>query len=150
MTCSIPEVVQQRFWLKVAKSDGCWEWQGTRQEHGYGSLRHGKNRKWYAHRVSFAIANGDIPKGMSVCHRCDNPSCVRPDHLFLGTHAENLADAAAKLRFPARSSLTPRDIPYVRELNGIGFSQRELAKMYGVAQATVGAIIRREIWKHVP
>jgi hypothetical protein len=91
----------EQFWANVAKGDGCWEWQGVRKTEGYG--RWGVGIKAYghggvAHRMSWILANGPIPAGMLVCHRCDNPPCVRPDHLFLGTAVDNNRDRDAKGR----------------------------------------------------
>jgi hypothetical protein len=88
--------VSERFWPKVAKSDGCWEWRGAKTL-GYGRINVGR-RSILAHRVSYEMANGPIADGLVVCHRCDNPSCVRPDHLFLGTLGDNNADMFAKGR----------------------------------------------------
>jgi hypothetical protein len=89
-----PEV---RFWPKVAKSDGCWEWMGSRKETGYGLFTL-DSRTSSAHRFSYSLAFGSIPAGMEVCHHCDNPPCVRPDHMFLGTHSDNMRDRFAKGR----------------------------------------------------
>lgn len=90
----------ERFWSKVDRSGDCWEWQASRSTHGYGFF--GRDGKvLYAHRVSYEITNGLIPKGpkrLHVCHHCDNPPCVRPDHLFLGTASDNLNDAYRKGR----------------------------------------------------
>lgn len=87
-----------RFWAKVDKSSTCWNWTADVNTRGYGffALRHGV--KIYAHRYSYQLAAGPIPKGLFICHRCDNPRCVRPDHLFAGTQKQNIQDAVSKGR----------------------------------------------------
>ena len=90
-----------RFWLKVAKSDGCWEWTAGRSTGGYGQFKlyiNGRHRTINAHRAGWLLFKGPIPDGMEVCHRCDNPPCVRLDHLFLGTISDNARDMVAKGR----------------------------------------------------
>ena len=95
----ITEKVKKRFWAKVRKTDGCWEWDGGRltTKLPYGRLAIGKGT-YGAHRVSYMIHFGEIPSNLLVCHHCDCYFCVRPDHLFLGTQKDNLQDASAKGR----------------------------------------------------
>lgn len=92
---AMPDVAS-RFWAKVQKGEGCWEWTAS-TERGYGVLWYQRRREG-AHRVSWLLSRGEIPPGMFVLHKCDNPPCVNPDHLFLGDNQANLRDAAAKGR----------------------------------------------------
>jgi hypothetical protein len=86
-----------RFWAKATRG-GCWLWQGYRDRDGYGH-HHYNGRRWRAHRLAWTLARGPIPGGLYVCHRCDNPPCVNPAHLELGTQKENIGDCLAKGRF---------------------------------------------------
>jgi hypothetical protein len=88
--------VEERFWAKVRKGDGCWEWNAAKRL-GYGKFAY-EGKVIDAHRLSWLLHFGPIPEGMLICHRCDNPPCVRPDHLFLGTRADNTHDMDAKGR----------------------------------------------------
>ena len=90
----------EQFWSRVERSDGCWLWMGARLPSGHGQLLW-RGKVIGSHRVAWMLDNeSDIPDGLWVLHRCDNPPCVRPSHLFLGTHSDNMKDAAAKGRVP--------------------------------------------------
>ena len=148
-----------RFWSKVDKSGICWEWLASRDipprlDYGRFKLK-GKTRK--AHRVCWIIVNGKIPQGMCVCHICDNPSCVNPEHLFLGTHQDNNDDMVRKNRelypvgedaFP--SKLTEKQVLRIRKLYATGcVSQSNLGRMYGVNQSAIWKIVNRKRWRHI-
>ena len=93
------KTLEEFFWARVVKSDNCWEWTGKKQSSGHGQvILHRGAKQLGAHRVSWEIHNGSIPKGMYVCHKCDNPSCMNPDHLFIGTNLDNIKDMWAKGR----------------------------------------------------
>lgn len=92
-----PEL-QKRFWAKVTKTKGCWNWQACVNESGYGIFGIQKKRIDRAHRISWRLTKGEIPKGIFVCHACDNPRCVKPAHLFLGSNQDNVTDMVRKGR----------------------------------------------------
>ena len=109
----IDENVKARFFDKFDKVDsGCWEWNATLRN-GYGALKVEK-KTCGAHRVSWMIHNGNIPSGVCICHRCDNPKCVNPAHLFMGTHSDNMKDAYEKgrIEMPEGSRFTPQHYPF--------------------------------------
>jgi hypothetical protein len=92
--------ILSRFWKYASDQPGldCWEWQGGKTAAGYGELGVGTNKTMYAHRLSYRIYRGDIPRGLYICHACDNPGCVNPAHLFLGSDADNQRDKIQKGR----------------------------------------------------
>lgn len=131
---TIPEDVISRFWSKVKRTapDECWIWTGRSNTKGYGELEAGRKRM-KAHRISWEMKHGPIPENMFVCHRCDNPPCVNPGHLFIGTPAENARDMSLKNRGPG-SKLT---IPQVLEICKSTIPSKELAEKFNVAKGTI-------------
>jgi DNA-binding CsgD family transcriptional regulator len=112
----------------------CWEWQGTRLGFGYGVIKDGNGKNAPAHRVSYEMHVAPIPEGMIVCHRCDNPSCVNPEHLFVGTYKDNMADLKRKGRARALTASQAREL--LQDLQA-GMFQPEVAAKYGVSRSTV-------------
>lgn len=152
-----------RFWGKVRKDpNGCWTWTTQAPNHRYGSARWG-GKSWMAHRLSWAIHRGPIPDGMEVCHDCpggDNSFCVNPDHLFLGTHDDNMKDMARKGRWRphglsgtgmgrAAKLTEAQAIEALAAYRAGGVTQREIAGWYGVEQTTISFLTRRVTWKHL-
>jgi hypothetical protein len=149
------ERLERRFWAKVDRSDpdGCWPWIGFRRKAGYGCFfALGQSRQ--ATHVALWLTTGEwLPKGIFACHHCDNPSCVNPAHLFLGTAADNARDCLEKGRDVnpqgernGSAKLTEDD---VRAILAAPESQRQLAAKYGVTQQLIGLIRTRKIWRHV-
>jgi hypothetical protein len=138
----------QRFWTKVdkTKSDSCWLWSAYKSKDGYGHIKlPGRNGALKsAHRISWQLTFGNIPHGVNVCHTCDNPSCVNPAHLFLGSDTDNMQDALAKNRL--RSKLNQEMASDIRKKYKNGILQRRLAEEYGVTQGQISRIVNRESW----
>ena len=144
---------EERFWSNVKhKPGGCWEWTSYRHNQGYGLFKI-KKTSYKAHRVSYEMEYGPIPNGMCVCHKCDNPPCVNPKHLFLGTQKDNMQDAANKGRLGKSkgskngwSKLTEKQVVAIRKDTRL---HREIAKDYNVTRSVISGIKRRYSWKHV-
>lgn len=162
--------IEKRFWAKVKKLPGknaCWEWTGAYRG-GYSTFRV-QDRQTAGSRVVYLLVFGRFAENLQVCHRCDNPRCVRPDHLFTGTPGDNLHDAVSKGRMangvrngshthPERvprgqnhgmSKLTPMAVREIRKKVVKGISQRALGQEYGVSQRAVWAVIHQKTWAHV-
>lgn len=152
--------ITRLFWSRVTKGDPdeCWEWRGTIfSDYGSVYLQRGKGRKrTKAHRVSWMIHFGEIPDGLLVCHECDNTICVNPNHLFLGTHQDNRADAALKGRLPSysgsgnhNSKLRGQDVVIIHELLAEGVSVERVADQYHLSVSTVKQIKSGARWPHL-
>lgn len=156
----------ERFWNYVDKSKGddeCWLWIGANNGNGYGILgvtvEAKRHKKFYAHRMAYELTYGDIPKRMYICHHCDNPSCVNPRHLFLGTPKDNSQDMLRKkrgahvtLRREGRRGykLTSEQVAEIRRKYERGKNSYSiLAKEYGVARTTIQHIINEILWKEI-
>ncbi len=140
---------EERFWVKVTRTTGCWEWQGTIGSKGYGFFK--LNRKnQYAHRISYELAYGPIPKGKLVCHRCDNPRCVKPKHLFLGTHKDNLQDMVNKGRsnYGSRNGRARLNEGMVASIRNSPLTNGQEAYWWGVTEVLISRI-RTRGWKNV-
>lgn len=158
----------ERFWSKVDKSGDCWLWTGNTTKAGYGvCYPDGKSTpRRLAHRAAWEEANGQIPDGLSICHRCDNPPCVRPDHLFSGTQADNIRDMMSKGRHGyydksgeknPRARLTSKQVAEIRRLYAIGrykprqknapYDSKRLSAMFGVARSTIRLVTCGRNWK---
>jgi hypothetical protein len=167
----------KRFWSKVAPDFmGCWEWQGGYDGHNYGKFWAQGHKNLRANRVAYEIVYGPIPNGLEVCHTCDNPRCVRPDHLFIATHAGNMSDASRKGRMPGSVSspvragenhwmrryperiprgsrrghakISEADVLQIRKLSETT-PQHEIAILFGIAQSTVSRLLKGFTWNHV-
>lgn len=163
----LSEKAADRFWAKVQKTDGCWSWTGAQFRRGYGAFQlGGSTRK--AHRIAYELEHGPIPAGLYVCHRCDNPSCVRPDHLFLGTAADNNTDRSQKGRTKPgrntggyklvpganagernpRAKMTWQSVSDLRHRYASGHELlKDLAREYGIAFSTADKIVCHETWR---
>lgn len=152
-----PEHFKRHFEARFQRNaeTGCLEWTGSRQEKGYGQVRY-QTRKWQTHRLAYMLAHGEIPEGQYVLHRCDNPPCCNPDHLFLGDQFDNMRDMIRKGRLYNRngskngcSKLTEDDVREIRRLKAEGVKQVRLAERFGVSTVAISLIVLRKKWVHV-
>lgn len=156
-----PELTPHEFldarWKQ--SQDGCWVWTGPVLNHGYGHFSMKCcGTKWTtgAHRASYILAKGDIPDGLFVCHACDNPLCVNPDHLFLGTPRDNTHDCIQKGRFRRaigdrnrHAKLTEANVLEILRLHSEGLNSIQIAEKFNVNDQSVRNIVRGKTWKHV-
>lgn len=142
------------FWHFTQRGDGCWLWTGGVQSKGYGTFSF-DDTPFYAHRFSYELHKGAIPSGMCVCHHCDTPRCVNPEHLFLGTPKDNSVDMAAKGRSVSGdrchwARLTSSQVIELRSLFATGqWTGKQLAERYGISPTHVYACAHRRFWTHI-
>jgi HNH endonuclease len=148
--------LKKRFWAKVNKLPGnnsCWLWTASKDTFGYGQICV-KGEMFSSHRVSFEMSRGKIPDGAQVLHKCDNPSCIRPKHLFLGNDAINSKDRVAKGRQAKgekihTAKLTARRVMQLRSLRAEGYKYTELSEWFGIGVPQVFSICKGRAWKHI-
>ena len=154
---AIRESIDDLFWSKVDFTENCWEWAAGFNLQGYGVF-HIKRKQYLAHRVAWTLVCGPIPEGMLVCHYCDNTSCVKSSHLFLGTAKDNTRDMISKGRSnwseackgeeSGRAKLTKKEVREIREKYASGcFIQRELAEEYKISRRNISSIVTYVSWK---
>lgn len=134
-----------RFWAHVEKTDGCWNWTSKRNHAGYGVFTY-QGKPYLAHRALFWLMTGEWPAATElVLHACDNPRCVNPAHLSLGTHRDNSRDMARKLR-SAHRKLSPEQVVELRRRHTVGDGYKKLAREFGVGRSLVMRIVKRQAW----
>lgn len=150
--------IKQKFYsnIRINPETGCWEWAGLRDKKGYGIFK-ALGFTHRANRFSWLLHKGEFPNELYVCHKCDNPPCVNPDHLFLGTQKDNMQDMVRKGRNAdskgiknPRASLYDDAIIQIRKLWDLGESVKEIAIHFCVPKSTVQKIISNETWTHLP
>ena len=149
--------LRDRLFARVNKTDFCWVWFGSKIKCGYGNIYTGPGRTEtkLVHRVSWELHHGPIPEGMLVCHECDNPPCVRPEHLFLGTDKDNNDDCMAKGRHSygekhPTAKLTEKQVIEIKKKISDGKTLLGLSKEYDISRTQLREIRDRESWKHIP
>lgn len=147
---TLKEIFESKF---IRGNDNeCWDWKGYLQK-GYGHIRY-KSKKYTASRLSYELYVGSLDSKMSICHTCHRPICVNPNHLYLGTHQENMQDMvvsnrAAKGENHSQSKLTESKTKYIKLELTNGQSVTELAKKYNVSKGTISMIKNNKIWRHI-
>jgi hypothetical protein len=150
---SLWKTLDERLELHVHRTSTCWIWIGNRSHQGYGTTTIDQSPRM-AHRLWWSKVNGPIPKGMFVCHKCDNPSCVNPAHLFLGTPKDNSQDMVRKGRVNRpigdrhpQAKLRNCDVREIRRLSLTGLTHTDLGKRYGVCASSICLMVSGKTWK---
>lgn len=155
-------LILQRFWDKVdiKTENECWNWKASTRGHSthdYGRFYFRKTRI-QSHRVAWIISFGEIPIGLKVCHKCDNPKCVNPNHLFLGTQEDNMKDCKKKGRTGQNltcgttrynAKVNDQKVKIIRAMFDNGYTNKGLSKMFEIAPSTICDIVKRRTWRHI-
>jgi hypothetical protein len=150
----LSETFPQRFFSKIIKENDCWIWTGATMKNGYGKLSgsgHGGENLIAAHRASWILHKGPIPEGLDVCHQCDTPECVNPEHLFIGTRLDNMKDCVSKGRScrgekHGNAKLTWSAVSAMKEQRADGRTYEKIAKSFGVTRVTAYRAITGICW----
>lgn len=148
-----------RFWARVEQMpSGCWEWRGAKTHRGYGRIvvlrPDGRHRPLAAHRIAYVYDGGELDEGIDLLHSCDNPACVRPEHLHPGDQAANMREMhvrgrAARGEKHGRAKLTVEQVRIIKRWAGDGVTTKSLARLFRVSEATARGVLSGRVWKHV-
>lgn len=140
--------LSERIWSRVDKTDSCWLWTGAKNNRGYGVIGIANGKIAYIHRLVWTETNGAIPENMEICHTCDNPACVNPAHLFLGTHHENMIDMVRKSR-TGKTKYSKDFIMEILQMHKNGTKPKVIIQLTGINKHTLESILYgRKNWKH--
>lgn len=146
------DTLLRRLTAKTTKTETCWFWTGAKDRHGYGEIGYSRGMQ-QTHRVAYGLFVGPIPKGLHILHRCDNPSCINPAHLFAGTAVDNMRDMRVKGRSPnfagALNGSAKLGDSSVRVIRSSPLSTRSLSEMFGMSLRAIQNVRSHKTWKHV-
>lgn len=159
ITCQLglSPLKERLFWAHANKTETCWLWEGACNIYGHGVFSldsEHKGTRTGAHRAAWILTYGEIPVGYVVCHRCDVPACINPEHLFLGTQADNIADKVSKGRQArgethGQAKLTENQVKTIKKAIVAGYENREISKVFLVSRSLISLIRHNKIWSHV-
>ena len=148
--------MEQKLLRYVVSENGCWNWVATKDKQGYGMLSHHRGKQIRAHRASYEFHVAKIPEGLLVCHSCDNPSCINPNHLFVGTPKENTRDMLDKNRRPVlrgerhpNAKLTNDQVSQIKQLRSENRPLKEIASQFNISFQTVSSITKGTTWNRI-
>jgi hypothetical protein len=148
--------IEQKLLRYAVSENGCWNWVATKDRDGYGLLTHHRGKQIRAHRASYEFHVAKIPVGLLVCHSCDNPSCINPNHLFVGTSKENTRDMLDKNRRPVlrgerhpNAKLTNDQVTQIKQLRSENRLLKDIANQFNISFQTVSSITKGTTWNNI-